>query len=168
MSEYGWKKVIGFKGGHRYFLCTKGENEGRIGVADESGPTPDQTDDGVLWLDTDRPVDLGKHCNVPLREADGETCGTPCDLSEAIGVAEQFDMKIMADGRELAVVDDDRIYHLVNGDKPTGTPICQCGLALAESKAYCEIRGLGKIKREQRKLASVGWKTTIVEGRCPA
>ena len=29
---------------------------GKVSIKDMSGPTPDQTDDGVLWLDTSRPM----------------------------------------------------------------------------------------------------------------
>ena len=36
------------KGGHRLF---KDEASGYVAIADNSGPTPDRTEDGILWLD---------------------------------------------------------------------------------------------------------------------
>lgn len=54
-TEYKWKKVWrcgSFENhefcGHTVFLD---EISGRLAIADMSGDTPDQTDDGVLWLD---------------------------------------------------------------------------------------------------------------------
>lgn len=44
-----WTKVIDFKGGHKFF--TREDQPGVIYVADASGETPDQTDDGPLSLD---------------------------------------------------------------------------------------------------------------------
>lgn len=56
--------------GHRVF-----RREGRLAIADNSGPTPDATDDGVLWLDTEKPMHLvddgGVRVWVPLRDRSG-------------------------------------------------------------------------------------------------
>jgi len=44
--------------GLRFFVCLiDGEQEAipRVAVADNSGTTPDRTDDGVMWIDLDRP-----------------------------------------------------------------------------------------------------------------
>ena len=38
--------------GHRFFQA----KDGRIAVADESGEFPQDTDDGILWVDFTRPV----------------------------------------------------------------------------------------------------------------
>jgi hypothetical protein len=40
-----------------------------VAVADNSGASPEQTDDGVLWFDPTRPIDVGKNdCAIPLLE----------------------------------------------------------------------------------------------------
>lgn len=51
-----WEKSIRLeKGGLRAFREVGGD---RWAVADNSGRTPDETDDGVLWLDFTRPLDV--------------------------------------------------------------------------------------------------------------
>lgn len=42
------------KGGHRIFRAP----DGRLAIADDSGDVPDETDDGILWLRTDAPLEL--------------------------------------------------------------------------------------------------------------
>ena len=55
-GSFNWK-FLGrpTKGGHKYFLDL---DRKEIAVADNSGRTPDQTEDGVLWLDRTRPVNV--------------------------------------------------------------------------------------------------------------
>jgi hypothetical protein len=80
--------------GHRYFAVGA-----RIAVADRSGPTPETTDDGLLFLDTMRPVTFGsRECLVPLVAPDGETSWTPCSPYEAWQVVHVLGM----DGRPVA------------------------------------------------------------------
>lgn len=56
-------------GGHKYF---RDQDSGRLALADNSGRLPEYTDDGILWVDTSRPVEvsLGKngrlYVEVPL------------------------------------------------------------------------------------------------------
>lgn len=60
------------KGGHRIFREDRGEFAApetcRWAIADNSGTTPDRTDDGILWLDFSRPlaVHLGKYSIVSI------------------------------------------------------------------------------------------------------
>jgi hypothetical protein len=58
MSKTGWRKVYHApNNGHRFFLrLVNGEPETprRIAIADNSGSTPDRTEDGILWLDLER------------------------------------------------------------------------------------------------------------------
>lgn len=62
--DYRWilayREKVGGKptDAHRFFRCNDpGPDFGRIGVADNSGHRPEDTDDGVLWLDVS-----GKRC----------------------------------------------------------------------------------------------------------
>lgn len=60
-----WKLVLTVPNGHRYFSS----KDGRIAVADDSGETPDVTDDGVCWIDGGRPILLdlpGGVVSVPI------------------------------------------------------------------------------------------------------
>ena len=81
-SRSPWTKLARpTKKGHRYFAHR--DHEGAIAVADRSGPTPDRTDDGPLWLDVsaERPVHVGVNsigvpsCNLPVHK--GEDPGRP-------------------------------------------------------------------------------------------
>jgi len=50
-TRRSWTLRLKVDGGHRYFA----DEAGRIAVADASGRYPEHTNDGVLWLDRDRP-----------------------------------------------------------------------------------------------------------------
>lgn len=45
---YGWNLLFSVPGCHRWF---RDGVSGRVAPCDQSGPTPDKTDDRVLWLD---------------------------------------------------------------------------------------------------------------------
>ena len=50
-----WAETIRLcRGGHRVFIerVTR-----RVAVADNSGRTPEETEDGTLWVDTDKPLE---------------------------------------------------------------------------------------------------------------
>ncbi len=61
----GWRLIYTApKHGLRFFVRTIGdEREGipRVAVADNSGSTPDATEDGILWVDLDRPWYVRDH-----------------------------------------------------------------------------------------------------------
>jgi len=57
---------------HRYFQAA----DGRVSVADDSGATPDRTDDGPLWLDMTRGARVGAgprgpYVRLPVRTETG-------------------------------------------------------------------------------------------------
>ena len=60
--------------GHKLFK-REASTTPRIYIADWSGTTPDTTDDGELWVDTERPafvgVNRGPVASVPVINADG-------------------------------------------------------------------------------------------------
>lgn len=98
-SLYKWRRVKGFKGGHRIFVD---ENTGRMAVADDSGRVPDQTEDGVLWL-PDRPglvhiVSSGSRLAATfpvVKEGDDNVYSTIGTLEEGLWVAEERGWRIM-------------------------------------------------------------------------
>jgi len=57
MPKYRWKLVKKFIGGHKYFRC---EKTGRLAICDQSGHVPETTDDGVLWVNKEKPIQMGR------------------------------------------------------------------------------------------------------------
>lgn len=108
MANYNWTKLFRTKGGHKYF---RDEITGRIAVADDSGSTPDRTEDGVLWLDQSRCVTIATdrdHNNwitVPVFREDGTTRScTPASAQEAVEVCARFGMKLALNGERFVMV----------------------------------------------------------------
>lgn len=62
-----WTLKLAIQGGHRYFEA----EDGRIGIADDSGQTPDRCDGGLFWLDKTRAVQIGKSCTIPVTQDTG-------------------------------------------------------------------------------------------------
>ena len=68
---YQWEPVIPLPDGHRLFPI-RGNPFKWVAIADDSGRTPEDTDDGVLWLDYERPLMISKdegreHFSIPLK-----------------------------------------------------------------------------------------------------
>jgi len=71
MKNNRWELLLKVKGGHRYFaeLSHVGLRTGRIGIADNSGRYPEDTDDGVLVYDPSRVVVLGSQAfRIPVKK----------------------------------------------------------------------------------------------------
>jgi len=51
-----WKLLETLPGGHRLFTEPSVD---RVFIADESGENPDRTDDGLIWLDRQSPIQIG-------------------------------------------------------------------------------------------------------------
>jgi hypothetical protein len=65
-----WSYLYRLESGHRVFLAP----DGRRAVADNSGRTPEQTDNGTLWFDKRRAILLGTStASVPVRTDKGAT-----------------------------------------------------------------------------------------------
>jgi len=122
---YKWTKLFKAKGGHKYF---RDEITGMIAIADDSGSTPDQTEDGVLWLDrsgrrhvciaTDRngrtyitiPVVKESRYGGPV----SDSC-TPATAQEAVEVCARFNMRLVMNGERFALVRE-QVAQDGNGD----------------------------------------------------
>lgn len=96
LVEGKWTLLKRISGGHKFFWLVSDHSYGTVGVADDSGYTPDQTDDGVMLLDMNRPVFMSRdHNSIPLiREHDGTMSSSPCGAEEALWVASTFSMKV--------------------------------------------------------------------------
>lgn len=71
LSSGRWTYMIQLEpGGHRLFFEAESSS---WAIADRSGPTPESTDDGVLWLDFSRPLEVelsrGSVVSVPVKSA---------------------------------------------------------------------------------------------------
>jgi len=77
--------------GHRIFLTYDYPDGVGWAIADDSGHYPDQTDDGILWLDPTRclmimtddsdPDRPSEHIAIPLVRENGERTRTPSDAA---------------------------------------------------------------------------------------
>lgn len=111
---YKWTKLFKAKGGHKYF---RDEITGMIAIADDSGTTPDRTDDGVLWLDMSgrRHVCIATDTNgrtyitIPVIKEPrygghvDESC-TPATAQEAVEVCARFGLRLVMNGERFALV----------------------------------------------------------------
>lgn len=80
-----WTLETKLSGGHRLF--NKADNDG-VYIADESGATPDLTDDGPMWLDLSRHIKTdGQHVYVPVRKGDDDATSAPHVVSVALADA---------------------------------------------------------------------------------
>lgn len=95
--------------GHRIF--TKQDQPGYL-IADESGDTPDQTDDGELFLDLKRnllidqePEDgngrIVTYCDIPLLDANGKQTRTPSNPATImyLSISFQWPIKVKSMGQ---------------------------------------------------------------------
>jgi hypothetical protein len=76
-----WTQIAGFNDGHKFFK----DKSGTIAIADQSGEFPEDTDDGVLYLDFSRKMfvnHLGSY-SIPLIDKDGKETLTVGDFNEA-------------------------------------------------------------------------------------
>ena len=103
-SRHDWALYFMAPQGHRYFYC---RNTYDLAVADDSGETPDKTEDGVLYLDTDRPIVNDPEDGVwyiPLKRGPDDLTTTPAGWMEVVMVACCCgSMKVLLDGKEIPV-----------------------------------------------------------------
>lgn len=100
-----WVFLFQSKRGHKFFRDTF---SGGIAIADDSGATPDQTDDGVLRLDQNRAVRVRSGDSffaLPLRDRHGNETATIASAGEAADVCSRFNMRLEIDGRMFSLVE---------------------------------------------------------------
>lgn len=112
MAKYKWTKLFSIRGGHKYF---RDEITKMIALADDSGSTPDRTEDGVLWLDFQRCVTIATDTShrtwisIPvLKECryggPVDQSATPASTKEAIEVCARFGMKLALQGERFVLI----------------------------------------------------------------
>lgn len=92
--------------GHRLFESVDTSHGLVWSLADDSGPTPPETDDGVLLLDRGRPLmifhaaDADSHeeiCRIPVLAPKGEATMSVSDAATLLQLAQVFTWTIMVD-----------------------------------------------------------------------
>lgn len=131
--------------GHRVF---REVGSGRLAIADNSGNVPSETDDGVLWLNTDRPLMLahgnhGMRVNIPLIvERTGDTSMTLGAFESALTLAKKLNWSVAFD---QTAPDSTMLNMLANGlnglrgsDMVQPYVSCQHGMFPGENCEPCE------------------------------
>ena len=98
-DKYKWGVITLLDDGHRIFPEDRSMEEGvRIAIADNSGREPQDTDDGVLWLDFDWNLIIsgpdGVLC-IPVKRANGgERFSTVTNMSTMLYLSSEFGWQI--------------------------------------------------------------------------
>src|SRR3954470_1919670 len=100
-----WTHTNPLPDGHVLFFTDSKKYPDLIAIADESGETPEQTSDGVLWLDFERPLSLGKPYGevetmgvIPLKDPDNKERMTITDMPTIFLLANWFNWKVNVRG----------------------------------------------------------------------
>ena len=92
--------------GHKFFA----NEDGRIAIADWSGHYPHQTDDGVLWLDPGRAIEIrfkkgeSVMAFIPLRDKSGRETYTVSDIRTADFAQKVGKMRLETDSADLRIL----------------------------------------------------------------
>lgn len=89
-----WQLIHELSGEHRLFQDT----DGRLALADQSGETPDQTDDGPMFLDLKRhaTTDTG-YVDVPVVDENGKPGEVTILWEDAKIIQEKYNLRIQTD-----------------------------------------------------------------------
>lgn len=92
-----WKLLRKCYRNHKWF---EDMESGRLACADDSGHYPHQTDDGILWLNRERPIIIGEQdgriwISTPVIKArTDECCAIISGLAEMIYLTQEHGMEI--------------------------------------------------------------------------
>lgn len=100
-NKYEWELLFS-NSGHKYFLD---KLSGRCAVADGSGYFPNETDDGVLWINTEKPITLDLYKDqafiyVPVKNVDNKDFSTGATVSEASKLIDKFKFNVRTSNKE--------------------------------------------------------------------
>lgn len=92
--------------GHAVFR----DGAGRIALADNSGHYPENTDDGILWLDTGHVIEItpghAAACRLSVRDVHGKEYGTFVTFADALWYSSFLGMVIQtAHGRRYTATE---------------------------------------------------------------
>lgn len=100
-----YTRILSFRGGHHFYECHALAYTGRVAVADNSMrdfKDPGSSDDGLLFLDRNRPCQIRMHdgnllFTFPVIDAQGKEFGMLEDPAPFLQVVEKFNLKVTAD-----------------------------------------------------------------------
>jgi hypothetical protein len=106
-KTYAWGLPEHLPDGHRIF---RGHFD-RFAIADNSGKRPEQTDDGILWLDQTRPLrletnvfEVKEYLHIPLVDEDGTATHTITNAQTLLYLSARFNWVIRTEtGTEFTV-----------------------------------------------------------------
>lgn len=124
MSTSRWTILRKVRGNHKWFRC---KETGRVACADNSGMYPNQTDDGILWLNKEKPIVMGTEdhriwVSTPVIKANtDEQLHIISGLAEVLYLMREHEMELRIEP---------------GGDDESGILMAKCN-----SFARCEIVG---------------------------
>lgn len=146
MARVYWKFLFQAPRGHKYF---RDMVSGRIAVADDSGTTPDTTEDGILWLDNSRDIVAGEdagrfYATVPVLVArsDEKGCVVGASLHETLLIMQHLGRPLHIAGMKshtLRLVSTDPVCPWCGVSTPRDEwdgNCSKCGGEAAEHPAY--------------------------------
>lgn len=90
--KFDWKPEFKLAGGLKFFTDRVSR---RWAIADASGPTPEATDNGVLWIDFTNPIRIGNELSsLPVRNDEGTLYTVPLFAPDAVWLARRLDMRV--------------------------------------------------------------------------
>jgi len=91
-STLAWTDMRRLPDGHRMFFT---EDPRRVAIVDNSGRTPELSDDGVLWINFDEPVAIcGRNCFIPIIDNEGRKYSTPTDFDTTFLLSQEYGMNL--------------------------------------------------------------------------
>lgn len=95
---YNWKLIRSFREGYRLFRCENvRDKQGnlRYAIADHSGKTPELCNDGVLWLDRKRDIQIGRDSFlVPVRNDNNNPFVVGMNAGDALMIANMLELPV--------------------------------------------------------------------------
>lgn len=86
--------IKSFPNGHRYFHSDQPGDE-KIYVADQSGLSPASTEDGIMWIDFERDINVNwRHAALPVTLANQKKKTTPLGIDEMLWISRHYEQRI--------------------------------------------------------------------------
>src|SRR3954453_13408333 len=99
-DTHSWATPVLLPDGHRLFPLASNPFK-QVAIADDSGREPQNTDDGILWIDFERPLmvnkDQGKeYFTIPLKDELFQDSRTTSDASTLLYLAATFNWPLVS------------------------------------------------------------------------
>jgi hypothetical protein len=109
-TKHNWEKIKHIPDGHKFFISRvcgfKAPEQCACAIADDSGTNPENTDDGIIWLDFTRPISMGDSgYSIPVRsDSDHKSLvSSPASAEEALWMATYWGFPIEHKGKKYNI-----------------------------------------------------------------